>query len=500
MRSEYRGSRGLIPDLTANSYSSDIGEAGPGIQTAPQPTALSQPAERLAELIGLAQGHEQAGRLAEAEQALAQALALSPDHASALHLLGVVRFRQGRIDEAAVLMDRSIAASPGTALYHRNICEVYRSLGRYDDALAAGHRAVGLTPGDPHCYHNLGVLHYHRLDLDEAIHCAESALALDPDFAGAHFGIAEASLLRGDFRRGWAEYEWRFRLGNAPKLLPPTDRPQWDGMPLRNGRLLLIADQGYGDVIQFARYIPWAARRCDDIAVACSSEIRPVLTQQPGVGTTFDHWENQPEFLAYSALSGLPRLAGTTLQTIPAPIPYLRTDSEKLAAWSSRLSGLVPAGYRRIGIAWAGRPTHVNDRNRSTTLATLGPLADLPRLALVSLQKGPAQAQIGSFWGRAPLINLGPEIVDFADTMAIIEELDLIITIDTAVAHLAGAMGRPVWLMLPFAPDWRWLLNRVDSPWYPTARLFRQRAPRQWGPVVDEIVACLAASPPAHQD
>jgi len=470
----------------------DPDEARPGPRMPPPATAPPSAAERLTGLIGLAQEHEQAGRLAEAETALGQALALAPRHAGALHLLGVVRFRQGRIDEAASLIERSLAAAPDTALYYRNLCEVYRSLGRYDDALGAGHRAVALTPRDPHCYHNLGVLHYHRLELDEAIHCAESALALDPDFAGAHFGIAEASLLRGDFRRGWEEYEWRFRLGNAPKLLPPTERPQWDGRPLPQGRLLLIADQGYGDVIQFARYIPWAARRCPDIAVACSSEIRSVVVQQPGVGATFDHWENQPEYAAYCALSGLPRLAGTTLQTIPAPPPYLRADPQKAAAWSDRLAGLVPEGYRRIGIAWAGRPTHVNDRNRSAALASFARLAELRRLALISLQKGPAQAQIGAYWGRAPLVNLGPEIGDFDDTMAILEALDLVVTVDTAVGHLAGALGRPVWLMLPFAPDWRWLLDRADSPWYPTARLFRQPAPRQWDPVMAEIARCLA--------
>ena len=155
----------------------------------------------------------------------------------------------------------------------------------------------------------------------------------------------------------------------------------------------------------------------------------------------------------------------------------------------------MPAGYRRVGIAWAGRPTHVNDRNRSTALATFAPLAELPRLALISLQKGPAQAQIGAYWERAPLINLGPEIADFGDTMAILEALDLVVTIDTAVGHLAGAMGRPAWLMLPFAPDWRWLLDRADSPWYPTARLFRQPAPGQWNPVVAEIARRLAAVP-----
>jgi predicted TPR repeat methyltransferase len=455
-----------------------------------KPASSTAAADPIAELIGVANAHEQAGRLNEAEEALRQALALAPQHPEALHQLGVVGFKQGRIDEAAELMERSIAAAPQMALYHRNICEVYRILGRLDDALAAGRRALKLTPDDPHCHHNLGVLHYHRRELDQAIACGERVIALDPEFAGAHFGIAEAALLRGDFHRGWEEYEWRFRLANSPQLMPPSDRPHWDGRPL-DGPLLLIADQGYGDVIQFARYIPWAAARCRDIAIACSSEIRDVVAQQHETATVFDQWETRPDFAAYCPLSGLPRLAGTTLETIPAPIPYLRADPQKTAAWANRLSVLAPAGYRRVGIAWAGRPTHVNDRNRSAALASFAPLAELAGVALVSLQKGPAQAQIGAYWGRAPLINLGPEIADFTDTMAVLEALDLVVSVDTAVAHLAGAMGRPVWLMLPFAPDWRWLLDRADSPWYPNARLFRQPAPLQWEPVVAEIAGAL---------
>lgn len=255
--------------------------------------------------------------------------------------------------------------------------------------------------------------------------------------------------------------------------------------------MLLIADQGYGDVIQFARYIPWAAARCREIAIACSPEIRDVVAQQHGAAMIFDQWETRPDFAAYCPLSGLPRLAKTTLETIPAPIPYLRADPQKTAGWAERLSVLAPAGYRRVGIAWAGRPTHVNDRNRSAALASFAPLAELARMTLVSLQKGPAQAQIGAYWGRAPLVNLGPEIADFTDTIAILEALDLVVSVDTAVAHLAGAMGRPVCLMLPFAPDWRWLLDRADSLWYPSARLFRQPAPLQWEPVVAEIAGAL---------
>jgi Tfp pilus assembly protein PilF len=437
--------------------------------------------------------HEAAGRLAEAETVLQQLLAAMPAHAEARHLRGIVWFRQGRVADGVAEIEAAIALQPEQALFHRNLCEIERKRGRYDAALAAGRRAVALAPEDPHAWQNLGVVHQDRLELEAAIASAERALALDGELAGAHFGIAEACLLRGDYARGWAEYEWRYRIGTAPPLMPPTDRPHWDGRALPAGeRLLLIADQGYGDVIQFARYIGWAAGRCAEIAVAGSRELHPVLAQQHGVGQVFDAWERAPEFAAFCPLSGLPRLAATRLDSIPAETPYLRAEAGAAARWAGRLRDLAPPGYRRIGLAWAGRATHLNDDRRSIPLRSLAPLAALPRTVLVSLQKGPAQAQIGGYAGRAPLLNLGPEIGDWGDTMAIMAALDLMISVDTAVAHLAGAMAKPVWIALPHAPDWRWLLGRTDSPWYPTARLFRQSAARDWAEVIAAIAADLA--------
>jgi Tfp pilus assembly protein PilF len=473
-------------------------DAGPAaVQSAPAATsAPEQPAsgvQRIAQLMQLAAEHEGAGRFAEAEGVLRHVIAEAGDHPGALQLLGIVSFKTDRLDEAARLMERSLALAPMEAVYHRNICEVYRVLGRFDEALVAGRRAAVLAPDDPHCHHNLGVLHYHRLELEEAIGSGERALAFGPDFAGAHFGIAEASLLRGDLERGWEEYEWRFKLASIPPLLPPTERPQWDGSPITDGTLVLIADQGYGDVIQFARYIPWAAGRCTRVAIACSAELRPVIEQQAGGGVLFDHWERAPEFTAYCALSSLPRLAGTRLDTIPAEVPYLRADPAKAAAWAERLGDLLPRGYRRIGIVWGGRPTHNNDRNRSTVLATFAPLAEIPGIALVSLQKNQAQAQIGGYWGRAPLVNLGPELQDFGDTMAVLECLERVVAVDTSVVHLAGAMGKEASVLLPYAPDWRWLLDRNDSPWYPTVRLFRQGPDRKWDPVMHRIAQEIAA-------
>ncbi|HEX3864181.1 MAG TPA: tetratricopeptide repeat protein [Stellaceae bacterium] len=482
----------ILPELAVGA----VAAAGqPALAVTPPPDAPASIAQRITQLMQLATEAEQGGRLDEAEKTLRHVLSEAGDHHPALHLLAIVAFKQERPGEAVQLMERSVALAPMNAIYHRNLCEIYRVVGRLDDALVAGRHAATLAPNDVHCFHNLGVLHYHRLELAEAIACGERALRLDPNFPGGHFGIAEASLLRGDFARGWEEYEWRMKLGNAPPLLPPTDRPQWDGTPRADGTLLLIADQGYGDVIQFSRYIPWAAERCGTVALACSSELHPFVRQLPGVAKLFDHWEQVPEFFAYSALSSLPRLAGTDLATIPAWPSYAQADPVKVAYWRDRLDALLPASHRRLGIVWAGRPTHHNDRNRSTALASFAPLAALPGISLVSLQKGPAQSQIGSYWGHAPLVNLGPELRDFGDTMAVLDCLDSVITVDTSLGHLSGALGKAAWIMLPYAPDWRWLLHRTDTPWYPSLRLFRQGPERRWEPVMERITREIADTP-----
>ncbi len=448
----------------------------------------------IGEVLRIANEYERDGRLDDAKRLLDHILSVSPNQGDALHLAGIVAFRNGDIEGALELMQRSLTFGIDTPLYLRNICEVYRSLGRLDEALATARRATELAPADPLCLHNQAIIHYHRLELDEALDCAGHALRIDPNMPGAHFVRAEALLLRGDWQEGWDEYEWRFRIAGAAPLMPPTSKPQWDGSAFSDKPLLLIADQGFGDVIQFARYMPWAADRCPDIVLACSSEVQPILRQIAPNARQFAQWDDMPDYAAFCALSGLPRLAGTRAETIPAPIPYLRADPRRVSRWADRLSGLVPGGYRRVGVIWAGRPTHNNDRNRSALLADFMPLASVAGIALLALQKGPKTSQAGGYYGLAPLINLGAEIDDYDDTMAILENLDLLVTVDTSVAHLAGAMGRPVWIMLPRVPDWRWLLGRSDTPWYPTARLFRQRTVRQWDDVVKRIAEELAAS------
>ncbi len=445
----------------------------------------------LEELLTLAHQHEQAGHLEPAERALRRVLDTLPTQPDALHLLGIVLYKGGRMAEALVCMEAAIAHGVNTPLYYRNIGEIYRTLGRHAEAQAAARRGVLLNPHDPLALLNLGVVLADQLKVDEAIACFERALALQPDLAGAHFGLAEALLMRGSFERGWEEYEWRFRIADTPRLMPDTDRPQWDGGPLPGGTLLLIADQGFGDGIQFGRYIPWVARRCRDVVLACSPTLKPILEQLHPKVRVVAEWPRIGAFDAWCPLTGLPRLAGTRLDTIPAGIPYLHAEPERVARWAARLEELVPAGLRRVGLVWAGRPTHKNDRKRSMSLRDLAPVTALDGIVLVVLQKGPSQRQVGGHYGHSPLVHLSAEVSEFRDTMAIIDNLDLVLSVDTSVAHLAGAMGRPVWIMLPWAAEWRWMLGRTDTPWYPTARLFRQAAPGEWAGVAQDVSQAL---------
>jgi tetratricopeptide (TPR) repeat protein len=449
-----------------------------------------QPGQRrvsLADAIGEISALEQANKLDEADDLSNRVLAAMPDHPHVLHITGIVAYRKGRVAQALERMERSEALAPNVALYPRNMCEVYRGAGRLDDAVRAGKRAVELAPQDSRAYFNLALIHYERLELEEAVAVADQALALDPEFAEAHFEKAEALLLAGKMAAGWESYEWRFKLKQAEGMLPKTDKPQWDGGKLPPGRLLLIADQGFGDCIQFGRLIPWACTLAPRPTLACSGELTGLLMQIPGIGRIVNRWESTGEYDAYIPLSGLPRLAGIATDNVPLSDRYLAPKPELVAEWAVRLDRLVPAGLRRVGLVWAGRPTHKNDKKRTLKLAQFAPLLARPDIAILTVQKGDQIAQVGGYYGRAPLINLGPDIADFSDTMAILKSVERLVTIDTSVAHIAGACGVPTSVVLPYAPDWRWLLNRDDTPWYKSVRLFRQSQPYVWTDVMQRV-------------
>ncbi len=440
-------------------------------------------AAALSELAAL----EQEGKLAAADDLANRMLDTMPNHPHILHLAGIVAHRNGRSAQAVERMERSERLAPEIAVYPRNMCEVYRSAGRLDDALRAGRRATALAPQDSRAFFNLALIHYERLELDEAIAAADQAIALDPDFAEAHFERAEALLLAGRMAAGWESYEWRFKLKQAEGMLPKTGKPQWDGARLPPGRLLIIGDQGFGDCIQFGRLIPWAAQLAPAPLLACSGELTGILRQIPGIGKIVTRWEDTGDYDAYIPLSGLPRLAGITTGDLQGG-PYLAANPALVAAWGEKLCRLVPPSHRRIALVWAGRPTHKNDAKRSLKLRQFAPLFAHSGIAILTVQKGDPIAQAGAYFGAAPLLNLGPEINDFADTMAILCHVDRLVTIDTSVAHIAGAIGVPTSLLLPYAPDWRWLLGRDDSPWYGSITLYRQSRAYDWGGVVERVV------------
>ena len=404
--------------------------------------------------------------------------------------------KQGRTALGIELLREAILQNGSIFLYHRNLCEMLRLEHRLDEAAEAGRRAIALRPDDALAHHFLGVIHSERGDLDESIRCSRRSLELDPGHAGTHFELAEALLLRGDLVEGFAEYEWRHQMKSVPPLLSPRPlQPLWEGQQVAPGGLLLVADQGFGDVIQFCRYLPMVAERSPGFVVACNPEVVPILRQQAGVGRS-SRAAGPAGFLQLVAAVDIAAHLRDHARHHPDADSLYPGRAGTDSALGRADAGAVPAGYLRVGIVWAGRPTHGNDRNRSTTLKAFAPIAALDRVVLVSLQMGAPQTQLDGYAGRAPLVDLGREIVDFGDSAAILENLDLVIAVDTSIVHLAGAMGRPVWALLASAPDWRWMLNREDSPWYPSVVLLRQPAPGRWDPLLESAAKRLQAMTP----
>lgn len=445
------------------------------------------------EILTIAREYVDASRYDAAERLLNHILAGAPRHGETLHLKGYVAFKRNKGEEAAKLMEEALAAGARQPRQLCNLGEVYRLIGRLDEGLAMTLRAQALAPTDAVSHFNESMLRYERLETEQCIRAARRAIQLKPDMPEAHMRLGQTLLLTGKFEEGWNEYEWRYQISGAQPLMPKTEKPQWDGSPLGDGQgLLLVADQGYGDVIMFARYLPWAFARAKSVAVATSAELRDLLERHFPGPTYFSRWDQAPPFAAYCPFSGLPRLMKTRLESIPQQGPYLRPLPDKVAQWRERLDALLPKGMKRIAIAWAGRPTHNNDRNRSITIETLAPFGDVPGVAYVAVQKGPAAAQVANWRGPAPLLGLDAQIESFDDTAAILENIDLLVCVDTSLGHLAGAMGRPAWVMVPFAPDWRWMMQRTDSPWYPSLRLIRQQGPRAWPPLIQQVAGEIA--------
>jgi tetratricopeptide (TPR) repeat protein len=338
---------------------------------------------------------------------------------------------------------------------------------------------LAAAPDRAETHNNLGLALEHQGRYGEALACYDRALTLRPDYAQAHFNRAHALLLTGDFAEGWREYEWRFAVARYDRRF---DRPLWSGEPLAGRTILIHAEQGFGDTLQFVRYLPAVAERGGRVVLEAPKELVRLLRSVDGIAEIVPVGERLPPFSCHCPLLSLPRVFATNLATIPGAAPYLRVPAETAAAWVERIPA---APGLRVGVVWAGTTQH------ATNIRSLRPLFEVAGVDWFSLQVG-ERARDAALLDGVKIVDLAPWLGDFAETAAAICRLDLVVSVDTAVAHLAGGLGRPAWIMLPYNPDWRWLLRREDSPWYPTARLFRQKNANDWPGMICEIAAALA--------
>jgi len=441
-------------------------------------------------LIGRGNAMLELQRNADALADFDRAIAIKPDFAEAYSNRGNVLRELNRREEALVSFARAIELKPAYDGSYNNRGNVLLDLNRHAEALADYDRALTLKPDNTDALVNRSNALGNLGRFAEAVESCERAIALKPDLAEAHWNKALTCLLLGDFERGWPAYEWRWRRSTETGRRD-FSQPLWLGeQPLRGKTILLHAEQGFGDAIQFVRYVPIVAAQGARVILEVPDDLKPMLTGFASVSALVSRDESLPAFDAHCPLLSLPLAFKTTPATIPAPVPYLHAPPERIAAWRERLP---PKGGLRVGLAWSGKPTHKNDHNRTVALSHLAPLLSQEGCEFICLQKEFRDADRPLLATLPQLCCPGEAFADFADTAAVMASLDLVITVDTAIAHLAGALGKPVWILLSHVIDWRWLLEREDSPWYPTARLFRQPAGGGWDSVIIRTQQALAA-------
>ena len=419
-----------------------------------------------------------------AAESYVRALELAPDMAETYTNLGAVCLEMGDLNSASAMLRRALAQNPNLAGAAINLGAVLSKQGDTAGALDCYRHAVACAPEYAPAHCNLGFALEREGDLAEAQNCYRRALECQPDFATARFFLGTTHLLQANFREGWSEYEARWDTPEFARSRRSFSQPVWRGEPLAGERILLHAEQGLGDTMQFVRYVPLVAARGGRVVLEVQPRVHRLLANLPGAEKVIARGEALPEFRWHCPLLSLPLAFATDLTTIPAGVPYLHPDETEARSWSRRLE--EDGNGLRVGLAWAGNPAHVRERQRSLPLEQLAPLTQVEGATFYSLQKGRAASRIQTL-PEIRLVDLNSRQRDFADTAAIVANLDLVITIDTSIAHLAGGMGKPVWILLPYMADWRWLREREDSPWYPTARLFRQTVPGDWAAVVERV-------------
>ena len=477
-----------------------------------------RPAEIPRDVV-LAYRLETEGRVDEAERLYVEALARDPREPNALHQLGLIHRRRGDLAKALAFMEAAVRADRTSAealsnlglvlqdlgrheaaidtfnravvVDRRNAAAVYNrgnsltALDRFDEALASYDRALAIEPGHVDALYNRGNALRELRRHDEALASYAGALAVRPDYADVHLNEALTRLRIGDFAGGFAKYEWRWMKPEVAPLRRSFAEPLWLGeAPLAGRTLLLHAEQGFGDTIQFARYAALAAREGAEVVLEVQPALAALMAGLDGASVVVGRGTALPRFDLHCPLLSLPLAFRTEPATIPAAVPYIKVPADRLTQWRDRLP--PPAKPLRIGIAWAGSTGYRDDRQRSLGLGRLAPLLARPDVEVVGLQRelrsdDTLPADDGG------LLRVGTGFADFADTAAVVSLVDAVVAVDTAVAHLAGALAKPLLVMLPFSPDFRWMLERPDSPWYPTAKLFRQQRRGDWDSVIEPI-------------
>ncbi len=455
-------------------------------QSLPQEQKLALREREAARIFNLAVEHHQKGDLDAAIEAYGKSLLLNPKVPDVYNNMGAALRAQGKWEAAIACYRRCLVLRPNHAGVYSNMGNAFRDLGRLQLSVASHQQAVKLDPKNPEAYYNLGLALRDLGNPSQALAAFETTLRLKPDHPECRWDRSLTLLSMGDMRRGFAEYEWRWKLDRSPPRA--LDKPLWDGTPQKGKTLLIHQEQGIGDMIQFARYIPLVKERVSTVIVETQPELARLISTVSGADKVINRGSALPKFDLYIPMMSLPRIFATTPETIPTGIPYLSPPEEQSVQLPVSLDH-----QRQIGIAWAGRPTHQNDKNRSCAFSHFIELLGIPGVSMFSLQKGRNEGDIKSNGCTALVVDMAPRLNDFSDTAALINQLDLVITVDTSVAHLAGALGKPVWVVIPFAPDWRWGYETTASPWYPSMRLFRQQRPGSWEQVFNDVRKALRA-------
>ena len=452
--------------------------------------------QRVGLLPGDAQGWNNLGKALkensqfdEAVTAYRQAIALRPDYPEAHNDLILALVASVRIEEAVAAAQNLLAMRPDWAPTYLALATAYVASGQLEEAESACRKAVALRPDDPAAHYQLGVALHGLCRLDEAAAAHRQALRLKPDLAAAHMDLGLLEVLRGNWREGWREYEWRWKIHRLVLPNPRFTQTMWDGADPAGRRILVHTEAGYGDSIQIARFVPEVARRGGRVILRCQEKLRRLFASLPDVEQLFSSDQPLPEFDVHCPLLSVPRALEATLETVPASVPYLFADPALGQRWQQRLAADPADGALKVGLVWAGNPRPYRDR--SIPLAQFCALGQIPGVRFYSLQTGPSAQEARSLPAGFQVTDWSAELNDFADTAALLDQLDLLITVDTAVAHLGGALGKPTWVLLRMAGDWHWPLHGASTPWYPAIRLFRQVHRGDWSGPMDQVAAEL---------